>query len=78
MAIELPRWLDGARIRTRRRATLLWRQVRAPARPEMRAVNLWLDADGLRMSAAMSFYGILSLAPLVALIVSVLWRWLDM
>ncbi|MBP6536044.1 MAG: YihY/virulence factor BrkB family protein, partial [Xylophilus sp.] len=78
MAIELPRWLDGARIRTQRRATLLWRQVRAPARPVLRAVNLWLDADGLRMSAAMSFYGILSLAPLVALIVSVLGRWLDM
>ena len=78
MAIELPRWLDGARIRTQRRATLLWRQVRAPARPVLRAVNLWLDADGLRMSAAMSFYGILSLAPLVALLVSVLGRWLDM
>ena len=78
MAIEMPRWLESMVIRARRQATLLWRQIRAPARPVLRAVNLWLDADGLRMSAAMSFYGILSLAPLVALVVSVLGRWLDM
>ena len=37
----------------------------------------WLDADGLRMSAAMSFYGILSLAPLLVLLVAVLGWWLD-
>ena len=37
----------------------------------------WLDADGLRMSAAMSFYGILSLAPLLVLMVAVLGWWLD-
>ncbi|MES2512070.1 MAG: YihY/virulence factor BrkB family protein [Pseudomonadota bacterium] len=43
----------------------------------MRAVNLWIDADGLRMSAAMSFYGILSLAPLLVLLVAVLGWWLD-
>ena len=78
MAIELPRWAEGVRIRTQRQASLVWRQVRAPARPVLRAITLWLDADGLRMSAAMSFYGILSLAPLVALLVSVLGRWLDM
>lgn len=46
-------------------------------RPMMRAVRLWLDADGLRMSAAMSFYGILSLAPLLVLLVAVLGWWLD-
>ena len=32
------------------------------------ALRLWLDADGLRMSAAMSFYGMLSLAPLLLLL----------
>lgn len=42
-----------------------------------RAVQQWLDADGLRMSAAMSFYGILSLAPLLVLLVAVLGWWLD-
>ena len=41
------------------------------------AVKQWLDADGLRMSAAMSFYGILSLAPLLVLLVAVLGWWLD-
>ena len=41
-------------------------QTTTPARalvqhltPLLRAVRLWLDADGLRMSAAMSFYGML-------------------
>ncbi len=46
-------------------------------RPIQRAVALWLDADGLRMSAAMSFYGILSLAPLLVLLVAGLGWWLD-
>jgi membrane protein len=46
-------------------------------RPLWRAVNQWIDADGLRMSAAMSFYGILSLAPLLVLLVAVLGWWLD-
>ena len=41
------------------------------------AVLQWLDADGLRMSAAMSFYGILSLAPLLVLMVAILGWWLD-
>ena len=45
--------------------------------PLWRAVNQWIDADGLRMSAAMSFYGILSLAPLLVLMVAVLGWWLD-
>ena len=43
-----------------------------PLHPLYRAFELWSDADGLRMSAAMSFYGILSLAPLLVLIVAVL------
>ena len=38
---------------------------------------MWLDADGLRMSAAMSFYGMLSLAPLLLLLVGVLGWWMD-
>lgn len=46
-------------------------------RPLWRAINQWIDADGLRMSAAMSFYGILSLAPLLVLLVAVLGWWLD-
>ena len=46
-------------------------------RPARRAIGLWMDADGLRMSAAMSFYGILSLAPLLVLLVAVLGWWLD-
>ena len=42
-----------------------------------RAMEQWIEADGLRMSAAMSFYGILSLAPLLVLMVAVLGWWLD-
>ena len=45
--------------------------------PFVRAVRMWLDADGLRMSAAMSFYGMLSLAPLLLLLVGVLGWWID-
>lgn len=45
--------------------------------PLLRAVQLWLDADGPRMSAAMSFYGMLSLAPLLLLIVGLLGWWID-
>ena len=41
------------------------------------ALRLWLDADGLRMSAAMSFYGMLSLAPLLLLLVGLLGWWVD-
>ncbi|MFC7206781.1 YihY/virulence factor BrkB family protein [Comamonas endophytica] len=48
-----------------------------PIQPLIDAFNLWLNADGLRMSAAMSFYGILSLAPLLLLLVGVLGWWLD-
>ena len=46
-------------------------------RPLWTAIKRWLDADGLRMSAAMSFYGILSLAPLLVLLVAILGWWLD-
>lgn len=45
--------------------------------PFWRATTLWLEADGLRMSAAMSFYGMLSLAPLLLLLVGVLGWWMD-
>jgi membrane protein len=38
---------------------------------------LWSAVDGARMSAAISFYGVLSLAPLVLLLVGVLGWWLD-
>lgn len=51
----------------------VWRLVQ----PFWRAAQMWLDADGLRMSAAMSFYGMLSLAPLLLLLVGVLGWWMD-
>src|SRR3990167_6342901 len=46
-------------------------------RPLWRAVDQWIDADGLRMSAAMAFCVILSRAPLLILLVAVLGWWLD-
>lgn len=56
----------------------LWlRNAAKPAYPIYRASQLWSDAGGLRMSAAMSFYGILSLAPLLVLIVALLGWWMD-
>jgi membrane protein len=53
------------------------RKFLRPLAPLGRAATLWNDADGMRMSAAMSFYGILSLAPLLLLLVGVLGWWLD-
>ena len=53
------------------------RDFARPLRPVVRAAHLWSEADGLRMSAAMSFYGILSLAPLLILMVAVFGWWLD-
>lgn len=59
----------------------LWKQRlerwSRPVQPLIDAVQLWLQADGLRMSAAMSFYGILSLAPLLLAVVGLLGWWLD-
>jgi membrane protein len=51
--------------------------VRPVVRPLWRAIDHWIEAGGMRMSAAMSFYGILSLAPLLVLLVAVLGWWLD-
>ncbi|HEY8357261.1 MAG TPA: YihY/virulence factor BrkB family protein [Ramlibacter sp.] len=45
--------------------------------PIYRASQLWSEAGGMRMSAAMSFYGILSLAPLLLAIVAMLGWWMD-
>ena len=59
--------------RALRFAEPLWK----PFLPFWRATNLWLDAEGLRMSAAMSFYGMLSLAPLLLLLVGLLGWWMD-
>lgn len=62
-------------------ASFSWRarglRLPGPLRPLREAVQLWLDADGLRMSAAMSFYGVLSLAPLLLLLVGLLGWWVD-
>ena len=59
---DLPKWFQG-RLR--------------PLHSLYRSFELWSDADGLRMAAAMSFYGMLSLAPLLVLIVAVLGIVLD-
>ncbi|WP_295854198.1 YihY/virulence factor BrkB family protein [uncultured Xylophilus sp.] len=48
-----------------------------PFQPILRAALLWNEADGLRMSAAMSFYGVLSFAPLLVLMVALLGWWVD-
>lgn len=53
------------------------RNAAHPVRPIVRAAKLWSDAGGMRMSAAMSFYGILSLAPLLLAIVGMLGWWMD-
>jgi membrane protein len=48
-----------------------------PLRPLVRATSLWSGAGGMRMAAAVSFYGILSLAPLLLVMVAVLGWWMD-
>src|SRR4051812_17570075 len=53
------------------------RRTTRTADPLVRAARLWSEADGERMSAAMSFYGVLSLAPLLLLLVAVLGWWVD-
>lgn len=57
--------------------TVALRILRRILRPLGQALNQWVEADGLRMSAAMSFYGIVSLAPLLVLLVAVMGWWLD-
>jgi len=51
--------------------------VRAVLHPLWKAAVLWDEAEGLRMSAAMSFYGMLSLAPLLVLVVAIFGWWVD-
>lgn len=53
------------------------RRALRPALPFWRAAALWNGANGTRMSAAISFYGMLSLAPLLVLLVGVLGWWID-
>jgi membrane protein len=48
-----------------------------PFHPLLRAAALWSGAGGMRMAAAMSFYGILSLAPLLLVMVGILGWWMD-
>jgi len=55
---------------------LAW-PIRGVLGPLWKAAVLWTEAEGLRMSAAMSFYGMLSLAPLLVLIVAGLGWWID-
>lgn len=54
-----------------------FRRAARPAQPLYHAVQLWSGAGGMRMSAAMSFYGILSLAPLLLVMVALLGWWVD-
>lgn len=65
----MPPWIDTLNARAQ--------PLLKPLRPFIRAATLWSQADGLRMSAAMSFYGMLSLAPLLLLLVGVLGWWFD-
>src|SRR3990167_9987735 len=53
------------------------RRALRPALPFWRAANLWNGANGARMSAAISFYGMLSLAPLLILLVGLFGWWID-
>ncbi|MES3002819.1 MAG: YihY/virulence factor BrkB family protein [Pseudomonadota bacterium] len=53
------------------------RDALRPAKPLLRAAMLWNDANGARMSASVSFYGILSLAPLLIFVVGLLGWWID-
>ena len=53
------------------------RRALHPARPFWRAAMLWNGANGARMSAAISFYGMLSLAPLLILLVGLFGWWVD-
>jgi membrane protein len=53
------------------------RRAFRPVYPLARSLELWNEAGGMRMSAAMSFYGILSLAPLLLAIVGMLGWWMD-
>jgi membrane protein len=53
------------------------RNAARPAFPLLRALELWNTAGGTNMSAAVSFYGILSLAPLLLAIVAILGWWMD-
>jgi membrane protein len=57
MKFRVPQWLQRAA---------------RPVYPLYRAVHLWSEAGGMRMSAAMSFYGVLSLAPLLLAIIALL------
>lgn len=53
------------------------RRAARPAAPFVRAAALWGAVDGGRMSAAISFYGVLSLAPLLLVLVAILGWWID-
>jgi membrane protein len=53
------------------------RRIGRTLRPLSRAFSLWSSAGGTNMSAAVSFYGILSLAPLLLAIVAILGWWVD-
>lgn len=75
MATQPPAWPTTPPTTDRVPAGL--RRALRPLKPFRDAFSLWDDAGGMRMSAAMSFYGILSLAPLLLLVVALLGWWLD-
>jgi membrane protein len=53
------------------------RRIGRTLHPLARSLELWSSAGGTNMSAAVSFYGILSLAPLLLAIVAILGWWMD-
>ena len=77
-APELEARADARRPAPDSARTPAWLQGRLRAlAPAYRALQLWSDADGLRMSAAMSFYGMFSVAPLLLVLVALLGYVLD-
>lgn len=61
----------------RNHAHTFMRRLMRPVDALRRAATLWSHAGGLGMSAAMSFYGILSLAPLLIVVVAIFGLWMD-
>ncbi len=61
----------------RQHLTHRFQRAARSVQPFVRATELWSAAGGMRMSAAMSFYGMLSLAPLLLVMGAMLGWWMD-
>ena len=73
-AVVAPAPLEQAanRVANEEAIPAVFRGALKPLYPLYRSFQLWSDADGLRMSAAMSFYGMFSIAPLLLVLVALL------